>query len=107
MADTRRLPVPTAAVWDWQLRGACRGKDPSVFFHPENERGAVRAARERAAKAVCARCPVIRECYETALRVQEPYGVWGGTTERERADIIAGRRRVQPPQPHREPVMSA
>jgi WhiB family redox-sensing transcriptional regulator len=88
MADIRRLPGPVAELWDWQLVGACRGTDASLFFHPEGERGRARAAREIAAKAVCARCPVIRQCYEAALAAHEPYGVWGGTTEEERAAIL-------------------
>ncbi len=41
-------------------------------------------ARDLAAKAVCARCPVIAECAAHALQVREPYGVWGGLTEDER-----------------------
>lgn len=77
---------------DWQLRAACRGADTEQFFHPENERGARRVAREAAAKAICAGCPVIRECAAYALRMREPYGIWGGMGEAERDDILAGRR---------------
>ena len=67
MADIRRLPGPNADLWEWQLRGACRGEDSSLFFHPEGERGPARAAREVAAKAVCARCPVVDPCRRHAL----------------------------------------
>lgn len=84
MADISRLPGPNADLWDWQMEGACRGEDPNAFFHPEGERGPARAAREAAAKAICARCPVKRECAEHALAVREPYGVWGGLSEDER-----------------------
>ena len=84
MADYSRLPGPNADVWDWQLRGLCRGKDSSLFFHPEGERGAARAAREQSAKEICLNCPVQKQCSEHALRVREPYGVWGGMTEEER-----------------------
>ena len=55
-----------------------------MFFHPEGERGAARLARERAAKAICASCPVRRECAQHAEQVREPYGVWGGMSEEER-----------------------
>jgi WhiB family redox-sensing transcriptional regulator len=75
-------------LWDWQLRGACRDEDSSLFFHPEGERGPARAAREVAAKAVCARCPVADHCLRHALATREPYGVWGGTTEAEREVIL-------------------
>ncbi len=91
MSDVRRLPGPVAEHWDWQLQAACRPLDSTRFFHPDNERGAARANRIAAAKAVCARCPVIAECGAHALRVREPYGVWGGMSEEDREDILAGR----------------
>ena len=84
MADLSRLPGPVADVWEWQFQGACRSHDTELFFHPDNERGAERAARQAAAKAVCATCPVIRECAAHALAVREPYGVWGGLSEEDR-----------------------
>lgn len=88
MADVRRLPVPVTSTWEWQLRGACRDMDSAVFFHPENERGPSKDSRERGAKRVCARCPVIEACRRHALSVQEPYGVWGGLTVAERAAML-------------------
>jgi WhiB family redox-sensing transcriptional regulator len=84
MTTVRRLPGPVADSWDWQRRGACRGRDSAQFFHPDGERGSSRARREQAAKLVCASCPVRAECAAHALTVQEPYGVWGGFTEAER-----------------------
>jgi len=96
MADVSRLPGPNADVWDWQLDGACRGEDPSIFFHPEGERGPARAAREQAAKAVCATCPVINECAAHALAAREPYGIWGGMSEEDRERIYAQQRRRIP-----------
>ena len=92
MADISRLPGPNAARWDWQLLAACRGEDPNLFFHPEGERGAAREAREAAAKAICATCPVMRECAEHALAVREPYGVWGQMSEDERERVFSARR---------------
>jgi WhiB family redox-sensing transcriptional regulator len=84
MADIRRLPGPNADLWEWQLRGACRSEDRGLFFHPEGERGPSRAAREIAAKKVCARCPVVDPCRAHALATREYYGVWGGMSESER-----------------------
>jgi WhiB family redox-sensing transcriptional regulator len=84
MAEISRLPGPVADLWEWQYQGACRRVDPSVFFHPEGERGPARRRRDDAAKAVCASCPVMQECRQHALTVREPYGVWGGMTEDER-----------------------
>jgi WhiB family redox-sensing transcriptional regulator len=74
--------------WDWQRRGACRGRDSAQFFHPDGERGSSRTRREAAAKLVCATCPVRPECAAHALTVQEPYGVWGGFTEAERLRLL-------------------
>ena len=78
MAELSRLPGPVADLWDWQLEGSCRQINPDVFFHPEGERGSARRSRDAAAKEVCLGCPVLVQCREHALRVREPYGVWGG-----------------------------
>ena len=94
MADFSRLPGPNADLWDWQLRGLCRGKDSSLFFHPEGERGAARSSREMAAKEICMNCPVQIPCADHALKVREPYGVWGGMSEDDREAIYAGGRRT-------------
>jgi WhiB family redox-sensing transcriptional regulator len=89
MSNVNRLPGPSAALWDWQRRGACRGRDSAQFFHPDGERGASRLRRELAAKAVCLTCPVRAECAAHALAAREPYGVWGGFTETERLRLLA------------------
>lgn len=87
MTDIRRLPGPGADNWDWQRRGSCRGVDSSLFFAPHGERGSARTRREAQAKRFCARCPVLQQCREHALTVHEPYGVWGGLSETERAHV--------------------
>ncbi|HRY08752.1 MAG: WhiB family transcriptional regulator [Actinobacteria bacterium] len=79
--------VPADAIWDWQEIGSCREADPELFFHPQNERGLARLRRDRAAKAVCARCDVRIDCADYAIRAREPYGVWGGLTEEERERV--------------------
>ena len=93
MADYSRLPGPNSDFWDWQLLAACRGEDPSAFFHPDGERGPARHSREKAAKAICGSCPIKIQCAEHALKVREPYGVWGGLSEEDR-EVIYARRRV-------------
>ncbi|MCE0485884.1 WhiB family transcriptional regulator [Ornithinimicrobium sediminis] len=82
-------PAPEATLWEWQRRGLCRLTGPEVFFHPEAERGPARRWREARALAICRRCPVLEECREHALRVNEPYGTWGGMTEKDRKTIRA------------------
>lgn len=76
-------------LWEWQYEGACRETGAEQFFHPEGERGASRRRRDANAKAICATCPVIQLCREHALRVREPYGVWGGLSENDRAAILS------------------
>ncbi len=66
-----------------------------MFFHPQGERGSTRRDREAEAKAVCQRCPVIDDCRRHALQVAEPYGVWGGLSEEERADQMRAQRRAR------------
>lgn len=61
--------------------------DPTLFFHPQNERGLARLRRDRTAKTVCAMCSVRLECADYAIRAREPYGVWGGLTEEDREYI--------------------
>lgn len=94
MAEISRLPGPNADLWDWQLSGACREADPTLFFHPEGERGPSRRRREAAAKQVCAGCPVVAACAAHALGVREPYGVWGGLGEDERENSYSASRRL-------------
>ncbi|WP_432509937.1 WhiB family transcriptional regulator [Kineococcus sp. SYSU DK001] len=93
MAEISRLPGPVADVWEWQLEGSCRQADPNLFFHPEGERGPARRNRDAAAQAICGACPVLEQCRRHALKVREPYGVWGGMTEDDREAIYATERR--------------
>lgn len=88
VADIGRLPGRNGQLWEWQLRGACRGMDSTRFFYLDGERGQRREQREIQAKAICLRCPVISECRTHALQVREPYGIWGGLTEDERTRIL-------------------
>jgi WhiB family redox-sensing transcriptional regulator len=91
MAAISRLPMPIQETYEWQYEGACRDADPETFFSPDAERGPRRRAREAAAKAMCAVCPVVQECLDHALTVREPYGVWGGLTINERDSILQQR----------------
>jgi len=50
-----------------------------------------------AAKAICAKCPVIAECLEGALERREPWGVWGGQLFLNGKVLASKRRRGRPP----------
>lgn len=79
-----KLPQPISESWDWQIRARCRGVDPAVFFHPDNERGDARRHRVGTAIRICRVCPVQAECRRYALEAGERYGIWGGLPEDER-----------------------
>jgi WhiB family redox-sensing transcriptional regulator len=67
---------------DWRAVGACLGADPELFFPVSMTGRAIIQIAE--AKAICARCPVRRECLDFA-RANEPIdGIWGGTTSQDR-----------------------
>lgn len=54
----------------WQIRAACRGLGPGIFFP---DRG---ARIDPAVIAICAECPVRVECSDAGAR--EEYGIWAG-----------------------------
>jgi WhiB family redox-sensing transcriptional regulator len=86
-------PEPITDNWNWQLFAACRGMDVEIFYHPWGERNRSRKDRINRAKNICQHCPVISECARHALEAREPYGVWGGLSEDDRADILGRPRR--------------
>jgi len=63
----------------WKSAGACRDH-PELNWFPE------RGEPIRAQRAVCAACPVRAECLDAAIDGHE-YGVWAGTSGRERRVI--------------------
>jgi WhiB family transcriptional regulator, redox-sensing transcriptional regulator len=67
---------------EWWSLAACQHADPDLFF-PISAAGPARAQLV-GAKAVCARCPVRRDCLHYALAADPVQGVWGGLTEEER-----------------------
>jgi len=67
-----------AAEEPWHEDAACVSYPAEVFF-PSDEPGA-----SRAAKAICAGCPVREECYAFALETGQSEGVWGGMDAGER-----------------------
>ena len=58
MAELSRLPQPIEEVWEWQYEGACRDKEPEMFFHPDGERGP-RAAIARTPQRLSARAALL------------------------------------------------
>ena len=74
--------------WE-RFAACCGGEDSSLFFGPNRfEPKHERDAREDAAKAICATCPVQQPCRTYALAAGELYGVWGGLGELERRMML-------------------
>lgn len=73
---------------DWQEQGLCAQTDPELFF-PD------KGGSTRDAKRVCQACPIRSQCLEYAFAHDERWGIWGGTSPRERrklkkrADVMA------------------
>jgi WhiB family redox-sensing transcriptional regulator len=66
-------------------KALCVREDPDLFFPDPQD-----LAGQEAAKAICAQCDLRQQCRGWAVTHGVRFGVWGGTTEQERA---ADRRR--------------
>jgi hypothetical protein len=67
---------------DWRHQAACKGMDPNIFFPTRGGNHTLRAA-----KAVCASCPVSTQCAEAGK--DERTGTWGGISsfKRRRSNV--------------------
>jgi WhiB family redox-sensing transcriptional regulator len=87
----RRENLPESLIFQpapaWQVRAACRGVDPELFFMDRGE-------STTTAKAICRGCVVRAECLEYAITEKEKFGIWGGLSERERRKIRVSRKRA-------------
>ena len=73
---------------DWRVLASCREVDPEAFFPVGNDwEGPGNAARAEAAKAVCARCPVLESCAWYALDSGDNWAILAGTTPSERRTL--------------------
>lgn len=71
------LAAPLAEEKPWATFAACKD-EPGMTFFPQTK------AETEAALAICAICPVVDECLDHAVATNERFGVWGGTTEKQR-----------------------
>lgn len=67
---------------DWTLLAKCRGMGDALFPQP---------AEQKRIRVLCGDCPVRSACLAEALDNQIEYGIWGGTTERERRHLLRSR----------------
>lgn len=80
-------------IVEWMKQASCRGEDTSIFFPSEDEKAFDRKVREAKAKAICANCPVQRQCL---IAGDEEEGIWGGLTEAERSGKHRRRKLLRP-----------
>ena len=86
--DNGDAPVPIPQI-AWHARARCRGMDHELFFGTDDvtDRPSLTPTTLSEARAVCQACPVRRPCLTWALRLPERYGVWGGTSGRDRMKL--------------------
>lgn len=77
----QQLDLGTLEDRAWMRDAACRDLGPEMFY-PLEESG--RSTSYDEARAICAGCPVQRECAEHARLWNEQHGCWAGTSPRER-----------------------
>ena len=65
----------------WAAYAACRETDPDLFFPAED-------ADPTEALKICAGCAVRDDCLDYGFMTKARYGIWGGTTERERKRLL-------------------
>ena len=74
------LKITPKTELGWRERGACFGSYVEAFFPSRGD-------PTKPARDICRMCTVTVECLDWAVKNNERSGVWGGTTERERAKI--------------------
>ena len=76
----------------WRYDARCQGEDTDLFYPPRDKEHYKEIATK--AKSFCLGdnkknpCPVQKECLWDAVRSEEPHGIWGGLSHRERNALI-------------------
>lgn len=83
---------------DWHLQARCFSAGAAVFFGDELTDGhpIMRPKVLDRARAICRGCPVAHTCLTWALTHDERYGVWAGTSGRDRAKMQLRARAGEP-----------
>lgn len=84
LGDKRKVTEFSYDSGNWREGAACRGMDLSIFFPEKGGKGTVDTKK---ARAICAQCDVQEHCLSFALAVEDPVGIYGGTTARQRRRI--------------------
>lgn len=87
--------IPASTAWpvalerltfDEQEQALCAQTSPDAFYPDKGEPHFVTAAKE-----TCAKCQIRVRCLEVALANDERFGIWAGTTPRERRKLLRDR----------------
>ena len=87
--DLRPPRSPRYGPGDWQRRGLCRRlplelSDPLFFGNEDRQAPEDLIVAVETARRMCDHCPVPRDCLTYALSHDMRYGVWGGTSGKQR-----------------------
>lgn len=69
------------AKLDWEEYVPCKEVGPQEMY-PASE-----SKQLKVAQRICSMCPAQAECLTIAIAMDEPFGVWGGTSEKQRAEM--------------------
>lgn len=78
--------------WEF-VEALCREIGTEQFFLEENEDGRPTSTDNYTmAKRICKMCAHQNQCLQWALDNDEQYGIWGGTTPKQRRELRRARR---------------
>ena len=86
--------APKRTPTSWQRRGLCRKlpldlSDPLFFGNEDRQAPEDLIVAVETARRMCGHCPVPRDCLTYALSHDMRYGVWGGTSGKQREKMRA------------------
>jgi len=95
LQDRTITSQPTISI-DWSqascAASVAAGSTPPTELFFSDELPAIRAA-----KAICATCPLVDPCLTGAVERREPWGVWGGQLFKDGKVLAVKRPRGRPP----------
>jgi len=74
----------------WFREAVCRSlsKAEKALFYSHSSDQEEQKAIEQKAKGFCHQCPSMEACLQYALQTRQDHGIWGGTTESERLQLL-------------------
>jgi WhiB family redox-sensing transcriptional regulator len=58
---------------------------PELFFPEDFGNNEMVTMAERLAKSLCKGCPLLIQCRDYAIASNQPYGIWGGLSPKDRS----------------------